>query len=180
MTVAILGAGNWGTTMAVVLARAGHVVTLWEFDVVQAELVARTHVNEKFLPGIPLAPEIRVTSDLSAALADAEIILLAVPAQHCRGVLRRIQRLEWIRHNSQSDEGHRARFALPRVANLPAGTGGFRCRALRGYFRADDRPRSRRRTAHLRRCRLDLHGDGAARTKRVFDPWTYGFTPPTM
>ena len=94
MTVAILGAGNWGTTMAVVLARAGHVVTLWEFDAVQAELVARTHVNEKFLPGIPLAPEIRVTSDLSAALAHAKIILLAVPAQHCRGVLRRIQRLE--------------------------------------------------------------------------------------
>jgi glycerol-3-phosphate dehydrogenase (NAD(P)+) len=88
MNITVLGAGNWGTTMALVLHRKGHRVTLWEFDPAQAELVSRTHVNEKFLAGFALPEDMLVTSDLLAAISRAETILIAVPAQTCRFVLR--------------------------------------------------------------------------------------------
>jgi glycerol-3-phosphate dehydrogenase (NAD(P)+) len=90
MNISVLGAGNWGTTMALVLHRRGHRVTLWEFDPVQAELVSRTHRNDKFLPGFPLPEHMPVTSDLHAAIHKSEIILLATPAQTCRSVLHGI------------------------------------------------------------------------------------------
>ncbi|RPH92597.1 NAD(P)-dependent glycerol-3-phosphate dehydrogenase [candidate division KSB1 bacterium] len=93
MKITILGAGNWGTTMALVLQRTGHRVTLWEYDIAQAELVSRTRKNEKFLPGYVLPNEITVTSGLDAALDSAELCLLAVPVQKCSGVLRNIRRI---------------------------------------------------------------------------------------
>lgn len=94
MRIAILGAGNWGTTMALLLQRAGHDVALWEFDAVQAAAVAETRRNEKFLPGFKLHPGILVTADIAAALMRATVCLLAVPAQTCRSVLRSLARLD--------------------------------------------------------------------------------------
>ena len=93
MNITVLGAGNWGTTMALVLHRKGHRVTLWEFDPAQAELLAHTHRNEKFLPGVPLPSDMRATSDMRDATAGAEVLLLSVPAQTCRSVMRSIGRL---------------------------------------------------------------------------------------
>jgi glycerol-3-phosphate dehydrogenase (NAD(P)+) len=90
MKIAVLGAGNWGTTVALLLNRAGHNVALWEFDRAQADLVAATRRNEKFLPGYSLPESIRVTDDLDAALSGVEICLLSVPAQTCRAVLKSI------------------------------------------------------------------------------------------
>jgi glycerol-3-phosphate dehydrogenase (NAD(P)+) len=88
--LAVLGAGNWGTTVALLLSRAGHDVALWEFDRDQAKLVAASRVNEKFLSGYVLPDSMLVTSDLSAALAGVEICLLSVPAQTCRSVLKAV------------------------------------------------------------------------------------------
>lgn len=91
--VAILGAGNWGTTMALVLHRGGHDVSLWEFDAAQAERVAANRVNEKFLPDYRIPENIAITNDLPRALSDVEICLLAVPLQSCRSVLRAMKRI---------------------------------------------------------------------------------------
>ncbi|MDD5087869.1 MAG: NAD(P)-dependent glycerol-3-phosphate dehydrogenase [bacterium] len=91
--IAILGAGNWGTTMALVLQRGGHDVSLWEFDSVQAARVAETRVNEKFLPGHLIPGSFAITADVSRALKDADLCLLAVPLQSCRSVLRAMNRL---------------------------------------------------------------------------------------
>lgn len=91
--VTVLGAGNWGTTMALALARAGHKVALWEFDEAQAERVSDTRVNERFLPGFRIPESILVTSDLSRAIRNSQIYLLAVPMQKSRSVLRAIGRL---------------------------------------------------------------------------------------
>jgi glycerol-3-phosphate dehydrogenase (NAD(P)+) len=93
MRISVLGAGNWGTTVALSLAKAGHQITVWEFDSVQAELVERTRENQKFLPGYPLPPQIRVTSNLESARQDSQICLIAVPAQVCRNVLMQIGKL---------------------------------------------------------------------------------------
>lgn len=93
MNITVLGAGNWGTTMALVLHRKGHRLTLWEFDPQQAKLVAHTRVNQKFLPGYPLPKDLSITSDLLESLNDTKIVLLAVPAQTCRAVLHRVGEL---------------------------------------------------------------------------------------
>ena len=90
MNTTILGAGNWGTTLAVNFARNGHSVRLWEFDETQAERVQRSRINEKFLPGIKLPDNIIVTSDLSKATDSSQVIFLCIPTQTSRAVVRQI------------------------------------------------------------------------------------------
>lgn len=87
MNVAILGAGNWGTTFALLAHQAGHRVALWEFDAEQVVRVRESRKNAKYLPGYAIPPDVLVTSLLAEALQNAEIVLLAVPAQQCRSVL---------------------------------------------------------------------------------------------
>ncbi|MGQ0467217.1 MAG: NAD(P)H-dependent glycerol-3-phosphate dehydrogenase [Sporichthyaceae bacterium] len=81
---AVLGAGAWGTAMAVVLADAGNDVALWarRAELVEAMLAKRCNVDH--LPGAELAAAIRPTSDAAEALADADLVFLAVPAQTMR------------------------------------------------------------------------------------------------
>lgn len=86
MRIGVVGGGAWGTALAQVAARGGESVTLWarEDDVVAS--INTANENALFLPGIPLSPSIRATGDL-ADLADAEALLVVVPAQFLRSVL---------------------------------------------------------------------------------------------
>jgi glycerol-3-phosphate dehydrogenase (NAD(P)+) len=90
MRIAVLGAGSWGTTLGIVLAENGHVVTMWEFLPEQAEALVRDHENKKFLPGVPIPDDIGVTSRLPAALESAELVLFVVPSHTTRGVARAV------------------------------------------------------------------------------------------
>lgn len=80
--VAILGAGAWGTALAVHLAvratRASPVL-LWARDATQVSALRATRVNERYLPGVPLPSAVQVTDDL-AACATADLVIVAVPA----------------------------------------------------------------------------------------------------
>ncbi len=89
MKIGVLGGGAWGTALAQVAARNDQPVTLWarEDDVVASINGGRE--NTMFLPGIPLAPSIRATSDL-AALSDCDALLVVVPAQFLRSVLSQL------------------------------------------------------------------------------------------
>ncbi|MFN4096215.1 MAG: NAD(P)H-dependent glycerol-3-phosphate dehydrogenase [Sphingomonas sp.] len=89
MKIGVLGGGAWGTALAQVAARNDQQVTLWarEDDVVAS--INTAHENALFLPGIPLAPTIRATSDL-AALSDCDALLVVVPAQFLRSVLSQL------------------------------------------------------------------------------------------
>jgi glycerol-3-phosphate dehydrogenase (NAD(P)+) len=82
--IAVLGGGAWGTALALTAARAGRDVTLWEFDVGNAEHL-ETKRESRFLPGATLDASIKVTRDLAQA-AHADAILLVVPAQVLRNV----------------------------------------------------------------------------------------------
>lgn len=84
-SVAVIGAGAWGTALALVAARAGRNVTLWARNAEHAARIASTRDNPR-LPGVRIAPEIVVTSDLAEA-ARAEMLLIATPAQHLRGTV---------------------------------------------------------------------------------------------
>jgi glycerol-3-phosphate dehydrogenase (NAD(P)+) len=81
-TVAVIGAGAWGTALASAAARAGRNVTLYARDPVAAQTIAATRGNIR-LPGTPLAADIDVTSDIAQA-ARADVVLLAAPAQATR------------------------------------------------------------------------------------------------
>jgi glycerol-3-phosphate dehydrogenase (NAD(P)+) len=84
-SVAVIGAGAWGTALATVAARAGRSVTLWARNAEHAARIASTRENPR-LPGVTLAPDIVVTSELAPA-ARADILLIATPAQHLRGAV---------------------------------------------------------------------------------------------
>ena len=90
MSVAVVGAGAFGTAMACVLRRAGHEVVLWAREPEVARAINESGVNRLFLPELPVAPGIRATPDLAAALEERKIVLVAVPAQHMRPIAARI------------------------------------------------------------------------------------------
>jgi len=87
--VGVLGAGAWGTSMACVLA-ARLDVTLWARDPAQAEALARTRRNERYLRGIEIPAVVKVTSNLDDA-SRAELVLAATPVSGLRDVLKKIQ-----------------------------------------------------------------------------------------
>lgn len=89
-TVAVLGAGAWGTALAQVAAAAGRGVTLWAREPEVVEAVNHRRENELFLPGIKLNAVVRAVSALEEA-AEADLILAVPPAQHMRGVLKALK-----------------------------------------------------------------------------------------
>jgi glycerol-3-phosphate dehydrogenase (NAD(P)+) len=89
--IAILGAGAWGTALAISLARrGGHEIMLWSHSPVLAEHLKETGKNLMYLPGCTLPMGVVVTADLAAAISEADIVLCVTPSQHLRGVLRQI------------------------------------------------------------------------------------------
>ena len=82
-SVGIVGAGAWGTALAVLATCAGRATTLYARRPEAAQAIAEDHMNAEHLPGVPLQDEVAVTSDLAAAL-QADVVLYAQPAQHLR------------------------------------------------------------------------------------------------
>lgn len=87
-SIAVIGAGSWGTTLANLLAIKGHDVALWCFEVDLAERINNERINDLYLPEIVLSRQLRVTSELSSACRDRELILFVSPSQVTRGVLQ--------------------------------------------------------------------------------------------
>jgi glycerol-3-phosphate dehydrogenase (NAD(P)+) len=83
--VAVIGAGAWGTAIALAACRAGRAVVLWMRDPERADALRRDRENSRYLPGVRLDDGIEVTADL-ARVADAQSLMLVTPAQHLRAV----------------------------------------------------------------------------------------------
>lgn len=89
--IAILGAGAWGTALTISLARrGGHAVTLWSYLPELAQEIHDTGVNKPFLPGYVVPMDVEVTSDLPAAIFEADIVLCVTPSEHMRNVFGQI------------------------------------------------------------------------------------------
>jgi len=89
--IAIIGAGAWGTGLALVLARKQeHSIRLWANEEEVRESIATRRVNERFLPGFALPDSIAATTDLAHALEGAEIVVSVMPSQHCRTLFERM------------------------------------------------------------------------------------------
>lgn len=88
-TIAVLGAGSWGTALAVHLGRAGHDVRLWARDPALVEDMTARRANAVYLPDVTFPGGVRPTGDLETALGGADLIVSAVPSHGVRAVLRR-------------------------------------------------------------------------------------------
>lgn len=91
--IAVIGAGAWGTALAMILAGQGRTVNLWEYFPDYARELQTHRENYKFLPGITIPNQITITNDLGACVQDAAIIVLVVPSQALRGVVQKLAQL---------------------------------------------------------------------------------------
>jgi glycerol-3-phosphate dehydrogenase (NAD(P)+) len=85
--ICVLGAGSWGTAFSLVLADAGNDVTLWARREEVCDTINRRRENTDYLPGVELPAEVTATHDTERALADAEVVVFAVPSQTFRANL---------------------------------------------------------------------------------------------
>lgn len=90
-TVAVVGAGSWGTTLANLLAEKGVGVRLWVREAEVYEDLARERINHTFLPGVRLAPGIAFSRAFPEVLADAHLVLMVVPSHSFREVLQALK-----------------------------------------------------------------------------------------
>jgi len=107
--LAVLGAGSWGTALAVQLARNGHAVRLWGRDVTAMQAAGE---NRKYLPGCPFPSGLEVVPELERALAGADDVLVVVPSHAFRELLQRLAphwpagaRLAWATKGLELDTG---------------------------------------------------------------------------
>jgi glycerol-3-phosphate dehydrogenase (NAD(P)+) len=89
--IAVLGAGSFGTCLAVLCARE-HDVTIWARDPELAESINRDRKNPRYLSDLELPANVRATPDLSEALRDRELVICAIPSQFVRDVMTRANR----------------------------------------------------------------------------------------
>ncbi len=90
MKVSVLGAGGWGTTLAILLHYNGHDVILWEYKKSYAKELIKKHVNPRYLPGVSIPKEMKISYDLGESTGDKNLIILAVPSQFLRSVVKKI------------------------------------------------------------------------------------------
>lgn len=79
-SVAVIGAGSWGTALAMQLARMDHAVRLWARDVDQAKVMQEERVNRRYLPDFTLADNITVSADLGSCVKGADRVLVVTPS----------------------------------------------------------------------------------------------------
>src|SRR4051812_3863003 len=91
MNFVVVGAGAWGSAFAVHLTRAGRPVVLAPRRAEQAHALATARENHDYLPGVELPPELEISADLVAALATADVVLLASPTQALRETATRVR-----------------------------------------------------------------------------------------
>ena len=85
--ISIIGAGNWGTALAIVAARAGHHVNLWARDANVARSINQLRVNARYLSSETIPASVKATNDLSEALHDVSMILFAAPSHTARELM---------------------------------------------------------------------------------------------
>ncbi|EKE81473.1 NAD(P)H-dependent glycerol-3-phosphate dehydrogenase [Idiomarina xiamenensis] len=111
-TVSVLGAGSYGTALAICFARKGVDTLLWGRDQTQVAAMAEHHENSRYLPDCPFPASLSVTSDLTLALAHSRNIVVVVPSQgfadllrDCKPLLQTLARVAWATKGLEPETG---------------------------------------------------------------------------
>lgn len=91
VSIAVIGAGSWGSALALVLARNGHTVYLWAKDEKSLQNIEQNRVNLRYLPGFSLPECIKTEPSLHAAITKSDEILICVPSHAFREVIMQMQ-----------------------------------------------------------------------------------------
>lgn len=91
MSISVIGAGSWGTALALLIARNGHPVTLWGHHPEHVNNLHRDRSNQRYLPGIPFPDQLSVTSDLKEAVSGSDLVLVSVPSHAFRDILQSVR-----------------------------------------------------------------------------------------
>ncbi len=94
MRISVLGAGSWGTTLAMLLCENFRDVTLWSYRADQAEEMREQRTNQDYLPGVPLPAHLKISNDIQEAAWKKDIIVAAVPSQFLRHILKDIAQFD--------------------------------------------------------------------------------------
>lgn len=86
--IAIIGAGGWGTALSIALGRNVEAIRLWVYEPDLCERLSQTRVNDLYLPGVFIPPNVQPTSELPCAVAEAEVVITVVPSQYLRSLCR--------------------------------------------------------------------------------------------
>ncbi len=89
-TIAVIGAGSWGTALAVLLSKNGHKVNLWVYERKDYEAIVREGENRRYLPGVSIPSNVDIHFNLNDAVEGQDIILLAVPSHAVRQTAGRL------------------------------------------------------------------------------------------
>ena len=95
MRVSVIGAGGWGTALALILNERHNDVTLWEYFPDYARVLDGKRENIKFLKGVKIPSRIGISTDLKQSVESAEFIVLAVPSHVLRGLLKKIKAFDY-------------------------------------------------------------------------------------
>ena len=86
--IAVIGAGAWGTALAIVLGRNGlHEIGLWAHEAEVVQSITAKKINEQFLPGTPIPNQVKASNSLQEVLQGKQIVITVMPSHHCRGVV---------------------------------------------------------------------------------------------
>ena len=89
--VCVIGLGSWGSALALTLCKNGYEVHMWTRNEAQANEINTTRENSRFLPGVIFPKEITISTDLESVIKDSKIVVLAVPSQAVRSVVKQIK-----------------------------------------------------------------------------------------
>jgi glycerol-3-phosphate dehydrogenase (NAD(P)+) len=90
--ITVLGDGGWGTALSMLLLKNGHSIRLWSAFPDYADILKKTRENTKFLPGFKLPVGIHVLSDIKEAVFDSDVIVLAIPSNFLRDILKKLKK----------------------------------------------------------------------------------------
>ena len=82
--VSVIGAGSWGTALAVLLDGNGHDVTLWSYLESEVEMLLKEREQKDKLPGVRIPDNMKITGDMEEAVKDKDVVVLAVPSTAIR------------------------------------------------------------------------------------------------
>jgi len=95
--IAVFGGGSWGTALATQVARAHHSVVLWDINAEHVHNMQQTHLNQTYLPDIPLPDSLRFSDQLEQSICESDTLLIAIPSHAVRGFLQKTK--QWIRYD---------------------------------------------------------------------------------
>ncbi|MGL5050332.1 MAG: NAD(P)H-dependent glycerol-3-phosphate dehydrogenase [Fusobacteriaceae bacterium] len=87
--IVVIGSGSWGTALGLILAKNGHEVTMWEWNLEQAQNLRNDRENKKYLPGMKFPENIKIESNVEKVLENAKMVVFSVPSQVLREVVKK-------------------------------------------------------------------------------------------